>query len=159
MKRYTHVLAWAITIVLLGIAALPAVAAAPIKFSQTITLPGDFPCPDGTLLSTTSTISDSGIAFRDAAGGTTHVFLHDTITTTITGTNGLVASGTNTQNETFNVDTGAFSIRGVFTDLSVPGVGIVAHAAGRLLVDGDGNVVFVTPSLTNADNSICAALE
>ncbi|HKO12622.1 MAG TPA: hypothetical protein VJV22_11685 [Acidobacteriaceae bacterium] len=142
-----------------GVAALPATAVAPVKFSQTITLPVDFPCPDGTVLSGTATINDSGIAFRDASGGTTHVFLHDTITTTITGTNGLVASGTNTQNETFDVDSGAFSVRGVFTDLSVPGVGIVAHAAGRLLVDGNGNVVFVTPSLTNAGNSICAALE
>lgn len=158
MRPSTQLLAGAVALVTFSVVTLPASAVAPVKFSQTITLPFDFPCPDGTTLSGSSTINDSGIAFRDAAGGTTHVFLHDTITVTITGTNGLVGSGTNTQNETFNVDTGGFSIRGVFTDLSVSGVGIVAHVAGRLVVDGNGNVVFETPTFTNS-NSVCAALE
>jgi hypothetical protein len=148
-----------LALALLGAAALPAAAVEPIKFSQTFTIPDTLSCPDGTVITGVAAFTENGIAFRDASGSTTHVILHDSIDVSFIGPNGKIASGTNRQNETFNVNTGAFAVRGVLTNLSVDGVQ-VAHAAGQLSIDANGNVKVVTPQIANSDvPNICAALE
>lgn len=140
--------------------ALPAIAAnPPVHFSDTQTVSDSFACPDGTLITSTATFNETGTAFFDANGFTTHLILHDFIDQTLTGPTGKVLSGTNRQNETFNVNTGAFSVRGVSENLRTADGTIVAHAAGRITVDSSGNVS-MTPSLTRSSLAgICAALE
>jgi hypothetical protein len=139
---------------------LPAIAAnPPVHFSDTQTVSDTFVCPDGTLITSTATFNETGTAFFDANGFTTHVILHDFIDQTLTGPTGKILSGTNRQNETFDVNTGAFSVRGVSENLRTADGTIVAHAAGRITVDSSGNVS-VTPNLTKGSLAdICAALE
>lgn len=144
-------------IALFAALALPAIAAnPPVHFSDTQTVSDSFVCPDGTLITSTATFNETGTAFF---GLTTHVILHDFIDQTLTGPTGKILSGTNRQNETFNVNTGAFSVRGVSENLRTADGTIVAHAAGRVTVDSSGNVS-LTPSLTKTSlANICAALE
>jgi hypothetical protein len=139
---------------------IPVLAAnPPVHFSDTQTVSSNVVCPDGTVITTTATFNETGTAFFDTNGFTTHVILHDFIDQTFTGPTGKVISGTNRQNETFDVNTGAFSVRGIFTNLRTADGTIVAHAAGRVSVDSSGNVS-VTPNLTQDTlTSICAAVE
>jgi hypothetical protein len=148
------------TAVLLSALAIPAAAVEPIKFSDTQTLARSIQCPDGITLNGSSTIHENGIVFLDASGNTTHEILHDTYDTSFIGPNGKIASGVTTQNETFNVNTGAFAARGLFLKLRVAGVGMVAHIAGQISTDSSGNVKVITRQLTNDDvSALCAALE
>jgi hypothetical protein len=120
------------SVVLFGAFALtvPAVAAnPPVHFSDTQTVSSNSVCPDGTLITTIATFNETGTAFFDANGSTTHVILHDFIDQTLTGPTGKILSGTNRQNETFDVNTGALSVRGVFDNLRTADGTIVAHAA------------------------------
>ena len=148
------------TLAFSGALTLPAVAAnPPVHFSDTQTISGNVVCPDGTVITQTATFTETGTAFFDANGFTTHVILHDFVDQTFTGPTGNVVSGTNRQNETFDVDTGAFSVRGITNNLRTSDGTIVAHTAGRVAVDSSGNVS-ITPGL-NQDSltSICAAVE
>lgn len=148
------------SIVLFGAFTLPTLAAnPPVQFSDTQTVSSNVVCPDGGVITSTATFNENGTAFFDANGFTTHVILHDFITQTFTGPTGKMASGTNRQNETFDVNTGALSVRGLVTNIRTADGTIVAHAAGRITVDSSGNVS-VTPSISKTSlESICAALE
>ena len=145
---------------LLGVLTVPALAAnPPVQFSDTQTVSNNIVCPDGVVITQTATFNENGTAFFDANGSTTHVILHDFITQTFTGPTGKIATGTNRQNETFDVNTGALSVRGLFADVRTADGTIVMHAGGRLAVDSNGNF-FVTPQIArNQLPALCAALE
>jgi hypothetical protein len=131
----------------------------PVQFSDTQTISNNIVCADGTLIAGTATFNENGTAFFDASGNTTHVILHDFITQTFTGPTGKTASGTNRQNETFDVNTHAFSVRGLFANVRAADGTILMHAGGRLAIDSNGNVS-VTPQITvDQTPALCAALE
>jgi hypothetical protein len=65
-----------------------------------------------------------------------------------------------TSNETFYVADNSFVLRGLDQSIRVPGGGVVLQIAGRIAVDGNGNVVFATPLFQNVDlGPLCAALQ
>lgn len=143
----------------IGICTLAVAANPPVQFSDSQTVSNNITCPDGTLLTGTATFNETGTAFFDASGNTTHVILHDFISQTFTGPTGKMASGTNRQNETFDVNTGAFSVRGLVNNVRTADGTIVMHTAGRIAIDSSGNV-FVTPGITKDQiPALCAALE
>lgn len=132
----------------------------PVQFSDTQTISGgDVVCPDGGVITGTATLNETGTAFFDANGFTTHVILHDAFDQTLIGPTGKVASGTNRQNETFDVNTGALSVRGVSIDLRTADGTVVAHAAGRVTIDSNGNLSFTPGLLKQNLDTICTALE
>jgi hypothetical protein len=141
-------------------ATVPAIAAnPPVQFSDTQSLSTSFACPDGGIITETATFNETGTAFFDANGFTTHVILHDFITQTFVGPTGITLSGTNRQNETFDVNTGALSVRGLQNYLRLPDSNYLLISAGRVTVDSSGNVTF-TPHLATATlATICAAVE
>ena len=140
---------------------VPALAVAPVKFTQTLTQDYVFATCSYGDLSGTSTLNVQGIAFRDASHFTTRVELHLMVTTTITNPlNGKMATGTQNENETFYVNDGSFVLRGLDQKVTIPGTGQVLQIAGRVAVDGNGNVTFITPHHQGFDLSeLCAALQ
>lgn len=88
-----------------GALTLPAIAVnQPVHFSDTQRVSDTFVRPDGTLITSTATFNETGTAFFDANGFTTHVILHDFIDQTLTGPTGKTLPGTNRQNEAFDVN-------------------------------------------------------
>jgi hypothetical protein len=141
--------------------ALPALAVAPVKFTQTLTQDFVFTTCSYGDLNGTSTLNVQGIAFRDASLNTTRVELHLMATTLITNPlNGKTATGIQNSNETFYVSDGSFVLRGLDQRITIPGTGQVLQIAGRIAVDGSGNVVFSTPKFQGVDlTPLCAALQ
>lgn len=145
------------TTILLVALAIPAAAIGPYHFHQTITFESDWECPGGVLIPGTVTFTINGLSFRDADNQGTRLFFHTVIDQSYVGPTGVVASGTNVQNQVLDVNTGATAIRGVSINLRVNGV-IVAHAAGQIKIDADGNATF-TQSFDHAKpEGVCAAL-
>jgi hypothetical protein len=145
------------TTILLVALAIPAAAIGPIKFQQTVTFANNWECPGGVLIPGTVTFTINGLSFRDAENQGTRIFFHTSVDQSYVGPTGVIASGTNVQNQVLDVNTGATAIRGVFTNLRVDGV-IVAHVAGQLKIDENGNATF-TQSFDHAKpEGVCAAL-
>jgi len=146
-------------IALLGALTSSAFATPPTKFSQTAVVSDDLACPDGTTISGTATFNENGIVFHDDAGNSVRLILHDFIEQSFVGPTGKVLSGTNRQNETLDLTTGALSVRGVLLNVKTADGTVVAHASGRLAIDKNGNIT-VTPNLAFDNTSaMCAALE
>jgi hypothetical protein len=146
------------TTVLLATLAIPAGAVEPFRFRDTQTISSNIECPGGVILTGTVTFNDLGIVFRDAEGFSTRLIFHSSIDQSYIGPTGIIASGTNVQNQTLDLDTRATSIRGVLINLRVAGVGIVAHASGQLKFDPAGNITF-TPHALPDISGVCAALQ
>ena len=146
---------------LIALLAMPVFAVAPVKFSQSLTQDYTFTTCSYGDLNAESTLNIQGIAFRDTSLNTTRVQLHFAVNTIITNPlNNKTASGFQASNETFNVDDGSFVIRGLFTNITVAGGGVVMQIAGQLAVDGNGNVVSFTPLFQKANtDGLCAALQ
>jgi hypothetical protein len=92
---------------------------------------------------------------------TTRIQLRFAVTTILTNPlNNKTATGNQNSNEAFYVNDGSFVQRGLAQSVSVPGVGIVLHIAGRIAVDGHGSVISLTPRFQKADlGLLCAALQ
>ena len=107
--------------------------------------PGIFagPCPNGVTL-TAYNIEDVRITtFYDEEGNPVRVVTKvddsGTVTNPVTG-----QTVENPAHETFFLDlvTGTESVAGLDFKATVPGVGVVFHDAGRVMVDAEGNVTF-----------------
>src|SRR3569833_1262916 len=105
------------TTILLVALAIPAAAIGPFHFHQTITSANNWECPNGVLIPGTVTFTINGISFRDANNQGTRLFFHTVIDQSYVGPTGVVASGTNVQNQVLDVNTGATAIRGVILNL------------------------------------------
>lgn len=155
--RYKTIAASVVTTLLLVALAIPAVAEEPLRFHNTQTISTAWECPGGVLIPGTVTFNDSGIVLRDAAGNGTRLILHSSIDTSFIGPTGIVAAGTNVQNEILDLTTRTVSIHGVITNLKVAGVGIVAHVAGSIRIDANGATF--TPSFDHAQPAtVCQVL-
>ena len=131
----------------------------PVQFSDTSSGGTSLVCADGGIVAESFTVSETGTAFLDASGNTTQVILHDFITQTFVGPTGIVLSGTNRQNETFDLTTLSLSVRGLQNYLRLPDGHFLLISAGRLTVDSSGNVGFTPHLATVTLSAICAAVE
>jgi hypothetical protein len=154
---YKRIVASIGTTIFLIALAIPAAAIGPIRFHQTVTFATNWECPGGVLLPGTVTFTINGLSFRDADNQGTRLFFHTVVDQSYVGPTGVIASGTNVQNQVLDVNTRASATRGLITNLRVDGV-IVAHVAGQIKVDAEGNATF-TQSFAHAQpEGVCAAL-
>lgn len=137
--------------------ATPAAADGPYHFQQIITDATPLTCPNGEQIPGITVTTIHGLSFRDTSNQGTHLFFHMLVDASFVGPTGIIASGTHVQTEQLDATTRAFHLQGVILNLRV-GHTIVAHLAGQIRIDAEGNARFSPTFDRFSIDTLCSAL-